>query len=221
MSPCRTPRPAAPSPMARAFRHGSLTTMSGRRSWRFATRPSIGSPDPSGLAYVNGTLFLCDSEVNEAPFGSSINLFALHTRFAPRSWRPDHHSFPLGHPHGCASGGGGASRKAWSGFGQTARPRGQYRLFASVYVVGASQRPGAAPKGTRLAEAWLSGTRPRLTNAWRKRRTRKTARPEAGGRSSRGRVKRGAKGRLAISMQPSSLRGRFTFWLPGEASRSN
>ncbi|HEX6658448.1 MAG TPA: Calx-beta domain-containing protein [Ilumatobacter sp.] len=40
---------------------------------------AIGSPDPSGLAYVNGTLFLCDSEVNEAPFGSSINLFALQT----------------------------------------------------------------------------------------------------------------------------------------------
>jgi serralysin len=41
----------------------------------------FGCPDPSGLAYVPGlnTLFLCDSEVNESPFNSSINMFALRT----------------------------------------------------------------------------------------------------------------------------------------------
>jgi hypothetical protein len=42
---------------------------------------ALGCPDPSGLAYVPGlnALFLCDSEVNEAPFNSSINMFALRT----------------------------------------------------------------------------------------------------------------------------------------------
>jgi hypothetical protein len=41
----------------------------------------FGSPDPSGLAYVPGskTLFLSDSEVDESPFFSSNNLFALNT----------------------------------------------------------------------------------------------------------------------------------------------
>jgi hypothetical protein len=54
------------------------------------TRPTVvavhnttlfGSPDPSGLAYVPGskTLFLCDSEVDESPFFSANNLFALNT----------------------------------------------------------------------------------------------------------------------------------------------
>jgi sugar lactone lactonase YvrE len=38
----------------------------------------LGSPDPSGLAYVPGMgLFLCDSEVNESPFYSTTNLFLL------------------------------------------------------------------------------------------------------------------------------------------------
>ena len=37
-----------------------------------------GSPDPSGLAYVQGKgLFLCDSEVNESPFNSSNNMFLV------------------------------------------------------------------------------------------------------------------------------------------------
>jgi hypothetical protein len=42
---------------------------------------AFGCPDPSGLAYVPGlnALFLCDSEVNEAPFNSTTNLFALRT----------------------------------------------------------------------------------------------------------------------------------------------
>jgi hypothetical protein len=39
----------------------------------------FGSPDPSGLAYVDGTLFLSDSEVDESPFFGSNNLFALST----------------------------------------------------------------------------------------------------------------------------------------------
>src|SRR3546814_2431889 len=39
----------------------------------------LGSPDPSGLAYspVASGLFLVDSEVDETPFFSSTNLFAL------------------------------------------------------------------------------------------------------------------------------------------------
>jgi DNA-binding beta-propeller fold protein YncE len=42
---------------------------------------ALGSPDPSGLAYVRGldTLFLCDSEVNETPFFSTNNMFGLRT----------------------------------------------------------------------------------------------------------------------------------------------
>jgi hypothetical protein len=41
----------------------------------------FGSPDPSGLAYVPAlkTLFLADSEVEESPFFSTSNLFALNT----------------------------------------------------------------------------------------------------------------------------------------------
>jgi hypothetical protein len=39
---------------------------------------ALGSPDPSGLAYVPGKgLFLCDSEVNESPFNSSNNMFLV------------------------------------------------------------------------------------------------------------------------------------------------
>lgn len=39
---------------------------------------AVGSPDPSGLAYVPGKgLFLSDSEVNESPFNSSTNLFLV------------------------------------------------------------------------------------------------------------------------------------------------
>ena len=39
---------------------------------------ALGSPDPSGLAYVPGMgLFLCDSEVNESPFYGTANLFLL------------------------------------------------------------------------------------------------------------------------------------------------
>jgi hypothetical protein len=39
---------------------------------------ALGSPDPSGLAYVPGIgLFLCDSEVNESPFNSTTNMFLI------------------------------------------------------------------------------------------------------------------------------------------------
>jgi Calx-beta domain-containing protein/hemolysin type calcium-binding protein len=40
----------------------------------------FGCPDPSGLAYVPSLnkLFLCDSEVNESPFNSTTNMFALN-----------------------------------------------------------------------------------------------------------------------------------------------
>jgi len=39
-----------------------------------------GSTDPTDIAYnpATGGYFLVDSEVDEAPFGSSINLFALN-----------------------------------------------------------------------------------------------------------------------------------------------
>ncbi|MFC7537549.1 Calx-beta domain-containing protein [Sphingomonas sp. GCM10030256] len=41
---------------------------------------ALGSPDPSGLAYVPGKgLFLCDSEVNESPFNSTTNMFLVQT----------------------------------------------------------------------------------------------------------------------------------------------
>jgi hypothetical protein len=42
---------------------------------------AIGSPDPSGLAYIptTGSLFLCDSEHEESPFFSPINLYSLRT----------------------------------------------------------------------------------------------------------------------------------------------
>lgn len=42
---------------------------------------AFGSPDPSGLAYVStrGTVILVDSEVDERPFFSSVNMFNMQT----------------------------------------------------------------------------------------------------------------------------------------------
>src|SRR5690349_8184667 len=49
------------------------------RQYKDGGPTGYGSGDPSGLAYVPGlnTLFIADSEHDESPYFSSINLFAI------------------------------------------------------------------------------------------------------------------------------------------------